>query len=249
MIVYYSMNFAEILFKKPGLAHGACIGLIGGGGKTTLLYRLGYDLAQNHRRVLLTSLTKAGHSPEYPVNFWPLKGAPEIWFQERNPIYVLAKQLGPEKYEGLTTAQLEQLLPHIDVCVAEADGARRHPLKAHNDRDLHLPPCVTHAIILVGAEVVNRPLNEQWVHRPELFQKLWGLPPDERLTPDLIARVMTHPKGYRSRLNPLTTAVYFINQADTFPKEARSLATSLLTYTTDPVFYGSVREVWWKPIQ
>ncbi len=249
MIVYYSMNFGEILFEKPILAHGACIGLIGGGGKTTLLYRLGYDLAQSHRRVLLTSLTKAGHSPEYPIHYWPLSGDPDDWFKERNPIYVLAKQLAPEKYEGLTTAQLEQLLPHLDVCVAEADGARRHPLKAHNDRDLYLPSCITHVIILVGAEVVNRPLNEKWVHRPELFQKLWGLPSDERLTPDIIASVVTHPKGYRSRLNPSTSTVYFINQADVFPEQAKTLASTMLNYTTEPVFYGSVREKWWKLVQ
>jgi len=243
------MNFVEILFEKSRLARRACIGLIGGGGKTSLLYRLGYDLARSHRRVLLTSLTKAGHSPEYPVHYWPLPGNPENWFQERNPVYVLLKQLGPEKYQGLTTAQLEQLLPHVDVCVAEADGARRHPLKAHNDCDLHLPDCVTHVLILVGAEAVNRPLNEKWVHRPELFQKLWGLPPDERLTPNIIARVVTHPKGYRSRLNPNTPTVYFINQADSFPEEARLLATTILTYTPEPVYYGSIHEAWWKPVQ
>lgn len=249
MIVYYLMNFTEILFEKPELARGACLGLIGSGGKTSLLYRLGQDLARSHRRVLLTSLTKAGHSPEFPIHYWPLPNNADEWFQERNPIYVLAKQLGPEKYEGLTTSQLEQLLPHIDVCVAEADGARRHPLKAHNDRDLHLPHCITHVVILVGAKAVDRPLNETWVHRPELFQKLWKLPPEARLTPDVIAKAVTHPKGYRSRLNPNTPTIYFINQADAFPAQARSLATTMLSYTTDPVYYGSIREAWWKGAQ
>lgn len=242
------MDFFNILFDKYENAKNTCIGLIGGGGKTTLLFRLGQELSKNFQRVLLTSITKAGPSPNLPIHLRPLTENHylEKLFDKENPLYLLDAKIGPDKYRGINTPQLAKILSSVDVCVVEADGARSCPLKVHMGEDPILPDFITHAIILIGADAVNTKLNGGKVHRPDQFRKFWHLPKDAKLTPDLIAHIVTHPKGYLSRLNSSVTPVYFINKADLFPSQAVLLSKAVYKQTSFPVYYGSITESWWK---
>lgn len=242
------MHFFSILFDKPELANNARIGLIGGGGKTALLFRLGQELAKHYQRVLLTSITKAGPSPHLPIHLRQLTRHDYIerMFNNENPVYLLEAKIGHEKYEGVQPSHLKQILPAVDVCVMEADGARSCPIKVHRGADPILPNFITHAVIIVGADAVNSKIYDGKVHRPDEFQKFWQLSKDAKLTPDLITHILTHPRGYLSRLNSSASTVYFINKADQFPDQAVLLSKAISRQTSFPVYYGSITESWWK---
>ncbi len=242
------MHFFRILFNKPELAINSRIGLIGGGGKTALLFRLGQELAKHYRRVLLTSITKAGPSPHLPIHLRQLSKHDYIerMFDKENPVYLLEATIGSGKYMGIKPSHLEKILPVVDVCVMEADGARSCPIKVHMGADPILPAFVTHAVIIIGADAVNSKIYDGKVHRPDQFRKFWELSKDAKLTPDLIAHIVTHPRGYLSRLNSSASSIYFINKADEFPDQAVLLSRGVCRQTSFPVYYGSITESWWK---
>lgn len=244
------MNFSHILFKSPEQATGSRIGLLGGGGKTSLLFQLGAELAHFHPKVLMSAITKAGATPKFNLQVAekPLEEQINNWFVHENPLYLLGRKLGPEKYQGLTPNHLKSVLATASVCIFEADGARNRPFKVHTKTDPVLPPWTTHVIIVIGAEVVDSPLNEKTVHRSELFSQRWQLPLESLLTPQIIAGILVQPEGYLSRIKHQVKLVYFINKADEYRKQALQLVKVLKRQTTNPVLFGSVNKGWWEAV-
>ena len=198
----------------------------------------------------MTSITKAGPSNNFPVILTdsPEKISLTRLFKYQNPVYLLHEQIRADKYTGISPAQLESLLPKADVTIFECDGSRNLPLKAHNSGDPVVPDFATHVIIVVGADVVNTKLSDGKVHRPELFRSLWDTQNDPVIDVELITRVLTHKKGYLSKIPDSVEKIYFVNKSDIFPKEAEALALSISRVTSDMVFWGSIHKSWWKAV-
>ncbi len=244
------MNFFHILFRYPEQAIGSRVGLIGGGGKTTLLFQLGTELALHYPKVLITAITKAGPTDRFDIHLAESPAPEQInaLIKNNHPLYLLGRQLSSEKYQGLMLEQLQAALDKDTICFFEADGARNRPVKIHNGTDPILPPWTTHAIIVVGARAVDAPLNEESVHRWELFSRYWGITPGTPLSPHLLARILLQPEGYASRIQHRMKVVYYINQADQHTRGARELAQALKQQTANPVFIGSLHQGWWKAV-
>lgn len=235
-------RFTEMISAEPLDARGARIALLGGGGKTSMLNRLGADYAEVFPRVLLTSLTLSSrdHSSEalYLSEIGEEGLAPH--FATRNPVCVMNRAVNDHKLEGVPEEAAEGLANQADLCVFECDGARNLPLKVHNDRDPMVPAFSTHVIILVGADAVDQTLNSGRIHRPERFAELWGIDPEIPLSVDLIAEVVTTKKGYLAKVPDKLTPVYFVNKADSYPAQADRLADAILRREAGPVFVGSI---------
>jgi len=85
-------------------------------------------------------------------------------------------------------------------------------------------------IAVVGADVLGQPLAAEHVHRPERVSALSGAAPDSFVTPELVARVLTHPEGGRKGVPPGARLVVMINKMDAVadPTPARQAAALLL---------------------
>ncbi len=238
------MNFFNLLYKDAADAHGACIAIFGAGGKTSLLYRIGEELACYYRKVLLTSLTKSGYRENQNAVLLDQieHDKPEALFETMNPVMLMQSVIERKKYIGISEEKLRLFWRQADVCLFECDGARKRSLKIHTDHDPSIPSFTDKAIIVVGADVVNTKLSDGRVHRPELFSAHWNCSPDSVLSVPFITRVVTSEKGYLRKIPPSVDRIYFINKADTFPEKARRLASSIAGTSGRPVFYGSVRK-------
>lgn len=107
----------------------------------------------------------------------------------------------------------------------EADGSRRRPLKAPADHEPPVPAPVDVVVVVAGLSGLGRPLDDSCVHRPGRFAALAGCLPGACLTPDLVARVLTHPDGGLKNVPAGARRVVLLNQADT--PELRALGTDL----------------------
>ncbi|MFH0883610.1 MAG: selenium cofactor biosynthesis protein YqeC [bacterium] len=234
--------FTEMISAQPLEARGACIALLGGGGKTSMLRRLGQEYSEVFPRVLLTSLTLSARDHGSRVLFLSDLGdaglAPH--FVEHNPVCVMNRAINEHKLEGVPEAVVAQLADQADLCVFECDGARNLPLKVHNDRDPVVPDFATHVIILVGADAVDQSLSGGRIHRPERFAEWWGVDPETPLDAAFIAQVVTTRKGYLSKVPERMQPVYFVNKADDYPEQAQRLADAIVRRGIGPVFMGSV---------
>ena len=238
------MNLSKILFQNPDDAQQACVGILGGGGKTTLLHALADELSQSHPNVIISSLTKAGVSTIHPVHFYPEFDSEEG--REKlltiNPLYIMGGIEHEEKLLGISEEELHNLYNVSDVTLFECDGARKRPIKAHQPFDPMIPHYATHAVIVVGAEAVGARVDAKLVHRPELFRETWDVNANFELSPAFIAKVLTSQYGYLQKVPPDTEVTYLVNKVDTYPTQALELAQALSRVSNSPVYYGSIEQ-------
>lgn len=216
-----SGNLASALRIEPGIT-----AIIGSGGKSTLLKTLGLELMRAGGRVLLCTTTRM-----FPVAGVPWDGssrrldaAPwkpgalhvpgctcEACAGMSRGSICQAGVLDPETGKLSSPAEpLDQLAQRFDYVLAEADGSKRLPLKAHAAWEPVIPSGTANIVWIVGASGLDKPINEA-VHRPELFCERCGCEPTDTATPERVAMVLN---AELQMLNLDNTRI-MLNQDDT----------------------------------
>ena len=106
-----------------------------------------------------------------------------------------------------------------DLVLAEADGARLHPLKAPADHEPVIPPETDAVVALAGLDCLGRPVGIA-CHRPERVCALLGVGMDHALTPADVAAVLSHPQGGRKGVGAGMAFRCLLNKADDPAREA-----------------------------
>jgi molybdenum cofactor cytidylyltransferase len=144
----------------------------------------------------------------------------------------------PVKLRGLPPATIDQLTLRVPFAtwLIEADGSRRHLLKAPAAHEPPIPSCATDVIIVASLDAIDRPLDESIVHRADLFAALADAPLDtcptalcsagQPLTPDRIARALLHPHGGLKNIPPLARVSILLTQRD--PSQLHPSAMALI---------------------
>jgi probable selenium-dependent hydroxylase accessory protein YqeC len=239
-------SLRELFSPQHSFQDGACVALLGGGGKSTLQLQLGRMFAEHWKKVLLTSRTRAAASRYEQVVYLedrPGNGIANL-YQDHIPLCVMNRFLNERKLEGVSEEQLQEMVLTADVCVCENDGARNLPIKAHNTMDPIVSDAATHVVILVGADALGATLESGFIHRPELFGDRWNLNPSSPLTAQLIADVVTSEEGYMQKVRNGQLVAYLVNKADRFPDRARELADAIAERSVGHTSFGSIREGW-----
>lgn len=241
-IVTPKENFSRMVLSDGLKVAGYCIAILGGGGKTGLLHRLGDEFSREYDRVLLTSLTHSAYPIARDVVFVDNLPNRDLspYFRRNNPLYIMYSTKDPKKLAGISVAELQEMHQQTGVCLFECDGARNLSLKVHKEHDPPVPVFATHAIIVVGADVVNTSISQGLVHRADLFRSVWNISDDDILDVEFIARVLTTSKGYLAKIPYHTKQIYFVNKADTHPHKAEQLARTIHEESGSPTFYGSI---------
>ena len=110
---------------------------------------------------------------------------------------------------------LDELAQRFDYVLAEADGSKRLPLKAHASWEPVVPAGTANVVWVVGASGFGRPINEA-VHRPELFCERCGCELTDIATPERVAQVL----NAELQMLSLGTARVMLNQVDTLSDPA-----------------------------
>lgn len=216
-----SGNLASTLKIEPGIT-----AIIGSGGKSTLLKMLGLELMRAGERVLLCTTT----------HMFPVAGVPWDGSSRRldavpwkpGALHVLgctceacsglvrgsicqAGVLDPETGKLSSPVEpLDQLAQRFDYVLAEADGSKRLPLKAHAAWEPVIPTATANVVWVVGASGLGKPVAEV-AHRPELFCERCGCEPTDIATPERVAMVL----NAELRMLNLNNARVMLNQVDT----------------------------------
>ena len=195
----------------PFLAEkGHIVSLVGGGGKTTLLYAMAAHCACKGWRVLVTTTT---HILQPTNGLWVQTDAElaALWSTGR---YVVA---GTPAENGKLTAPAEPRLSHwmalADAVFIEADGSKHFPCKAPAAHEPVLLPQSDVVLAVAGLSALGRPLQDV-CFRPEQACRILDAAPETILTPALLARLLCSEQGGRKLVeNRQFYAV--LNQADT----------------------------------
>jgi molybdenum cofactor cytidylyltransferase len=237
--------------------------LVGGGGKTTLMFRLADELAASGRRVITTMTTRIfiGQMMRAPARLVTedeatlLAELPAALDAHRHVIVAGEVIVEQDKVQGVSPALLDRIAdqPAVDAVIVEADGSRRLPFKAPAAHEPVIPASATIVIPLVGLDVLGQPLDAEHVHRPQLVADLTGATLGDPVTPAMIATVLAHPQGGAKDVPPTARLIPFLNKAEDEAAliAAREIARLLLQQPRiDSVLIGAAQgddpvcEVW-----
>ena len=212
------MTLAEAL----GMRWDDVVALVGGGGKTTAMFRLAGELADNGGGAITTTTTRIfgaqialspAHVPAAEATRERVAAALSTYGQ----VLVIGEtDRASGKAEGVSLELFRSLrawFPEVAI-LNEADGSRMRPFKAPAAHEPVIPVETTLVVPLVGADVLGTTLDDDHVHRPELISALSGAALGAPITPEVVARVLAHADGGRKAVPPSARVVVIINKVE-----------------------------------
>jgi probable selenium-dependent hydroxylase accessory protein YqeC len=229
------MKLKEALDIRPG----EVVSLVGGGGKTTLMFALARELASGGHCVVTTTTTKILEPSPSETPLLLLEADEEELMRlflgnvdKYRHITLASGRLTSGKLNGISPEFVVKLagLSQVSYIVVEADGAAHRSLKAPNPTEPVIPFNTSLVIPVVGVDAVGCRLTEKDVFRPEVVSNLLGLPLGEVISPEAIAFLITHHQGIIKGSPERARIVPFINKVDLDKalSKARELADKIL---------------------
>ena len=219
-------SFIEALqLSKKGV-----ISLMGAGGKTSLMFLLAKKLSQSKNRVLTTTTTKifmpeSDLSPDTIVE----DDVDELIQKARTNAKQFRHFSAGRKYDplsgklkGFEPETVDQLWQTkiFDWIIVEADGAKQKPLKASNLNEPVIPKDTTHLILVTGLDAVGKTLDDNCVHRPQLFSDNTGLGMGKNIDVQSIASSIGFEIKKAKDLCSSSLNFILLNKADTSSRKA-----------------------------
>ena len=189
-----------------GVRERECVAIVGGGGKTTIMYRLAAEAAARDRRAVVGGTTRftpprLGPTPPLVIidEAADPTGTVTTALRDHRVVICATGRGDKGRWLPLSPAQADALAatPEIGLLALEADGSRNRPFKAPGEAEPVIPASATLVLVVVGLDVIGRPLNEAWVHRPERVADLAAVSSGEPVTAACVARVLLHAAGGR----------------------------------------------------
>ena len=204
------------------MASDESVAIVGGGGKTSAMFRLAREVVQGGGRAITTTTTRifAAQIVLAPAHIAAAEATPEriaaALAAHRTVLVIGPTDLSTGKAEGVTPqlfGQMREWFP--GACLLnEADGSRMRPFKAPAAHEPVIPSETTLVVPVVGADVFGQPLDDDRVHRPELISALTGAPLGTPVTPEIVASVLAHPQGGRKAVPGGARVVVIINKVE-----------------------------------
>ncbi len=214
------MREGMTLAAALAIERGAVISFVGGGGKTSSMFRLAAELSSAGFRVLTSTTT---HISEEQARIPP---ASILWdeihlLKDRLDQYGHCLLAGPPDGKGRILGASPELIhalharKDIDAILIEADGSRSLPFKAPGAHEPVVPQETTILIPIAGLNALGQPLDEAHAHRSETIASLVQQPIGTPITARTIAHILSHPSGGAKQLPSGARLVPLLNRADT----------------------------------
>ncbi|MCE5262307.1 MAG: putative selenium-dependent hydroxylase accessory protein YqeC [Deltaproteobacteria bacterium] len=215
------------------------ISLVGGGGKTALMYALGRELSARGG-VIVTTTTRIREPEPAPIRLqflsedllqvgnWVAENA-----DRKVALLVARRRLPGGKLEGIPPGWVDMLSrrEEVSTIVVEADGSAGRPLKAPREGEPVIPQSSTLLVPVMGIDGMGRPLDEAWVFRSAIAARLLDLPPGSTVTEEAAARLM---RALLKDAPPGSRVVPVINKIDLPGGREKALRLARYLLSMDP---------------
>jgi probable selenium-dependent hydroxylase accessory protein YqeC len=210
------------------------VALVGGGGKTTTMFRLAREAVERGGLAITTTTTRIfaaqialapAHVPAAEATRARVSAALDA---ERHVLVVGDTDPSTGKADGVSLELFGRLRAWFPTAclLNEADGSRMRPFKAPAGHEPVIPAETTLVVPVVGADVFGKTLDAASVHRPELVSALSGAPTGAPITPEVVARVLAHPDGGLKGVPAGARVIVAINKVERLPDRALARETA-----------------------
>ncbi|WP_443932671.1 selenium cofactor biosynthesis protein YqeC [Phascolarctobacterium succinatutens] len=195
-------------FFTDGKKHTIC--LVGGGGKTTVMYELAAAWAACGRKVLVLTSTHI-LCPADGSFAADAAAVHNLWQQGRYAV-IGTTELSTGKLTVPPQDLYEALQLQADVILCEADGSRHHPCKVPAEHEPVLLPDSDIVLAVAGMDALGNSL-QQACQRPQLAAALLGCSAEKIIDAQMLAALLLSEQG--SRKNVGARAYYIVlNKCD-----------------------------------
>ncbi|APE96244.1 selenium cofactor biosynthesis protein YqeC [Halodesulfurarchaeum formicicum] len=217
------MDFVTDLGLDDGLT-----AVVGAGGKKSTIYTVADELD----RAVVTTTVRIPFFDEHVATVLetdrPRDALESVtdWPVGLVPGYEENRYLGyePHVVDTITESQAPEAI------LVKADGARNRDFKAPGENEPRIPETADRVLGIASVAAVGKPLDEEWVHRPERVAALTGLEPGDPIGVEDMATVLSSPRGTEKGVPESATFLPVLNKVDddTDLETAREIADRVL---------------------
>jgi probable selenium-dependent hydroxylase accessory protein YqeC len=195
-------------FFTDGKKHNICI--VGGGGKTTVMYELAAAWAACGCKVLVLTSTHILQPAD--GSFAADAAAVHNLWQQRRYAVIGTPELASGKLTAPPQDLYEALQLQADVILCEADGSNHHPCKAPAAHEPVLLPDSDIVLAVVGMDALGCPLA-QACQRPQPAAAFLGCSLDSVIDEQMLAALLLSEQGARKNVGKRTYYIV-LNKCD-----------------------------------
>lgn len=235
----YSESFLELLKIDVDKYH--VIAVVGGGGKTSLIYRLNEELLAMGKKVIITTTTHMAYEPFRPFVYGGDLKETACLLEQYGYVVAAEREEGSGKIKALPAERLALLKAHCDVLLIEADGARQMPLKVPESWEPAIPSIAELVISVVGLDCLGKPISET-THRVERTAEFLKKGLDAPVTTEDVIKIASSICGLFKNVEDRVYRVY-LNKSDVLSENepAEEILRGLERQNTVAA-YGSLKE-------
>lgn len=182
-------------FFSDGKKHTIC--LVGGGGKTTVMYEMAVAWAACGRKVLVLTSTHI-LCPADGSFAADVPAVQNLWQQGRYAV-IGTPEFATGKLTLPPQSVYEALQLQADVILCEADGSRHHPCKVPAEYEPVLLPDSDIVLAVAGMDALGNSL-QQACQRPQLAAELLGCGAEKILDAQMLTVLLLSEQGARKNV-------------------------------------------------
>ena len=227
------------------------ITLVGGGGKTSIMYALADMLAKKKKKVIITTTTKIFVPSPNRIGLLIISEEADLMKEledssEDCGVLAIGTGIFGNKLGSVSPEFVDELSDrHLaDYIIIEADGAARKPFKAPKKYEPVIPLSSTLVLAIVGLDALGKELKLENVHRVEEISALTGLKEGAVINEDVIATVLVNSNGGRKNVPGSARWLPVINKVDDLNDllQAEKIAKALFKKGEQEVIFSSVHD-------
>jgi probable selenium-dependent hydroxylase accessory protein YqeC len=194
-----------------GISSGDVAAFVGAGGKSGAILAVSGGLTEEGMKVLVAPTTKMLSSEADSIgplvtseDAGDLRAKTERALSEAPAVVVGSGMLSKNRVGGVDPEWVADLASLADVVLVEADGSRRRPIKGTAVHEPAIPDAATLVVAVGNVHALGTPVDEEHVHRPEIFSDLTGIGQGQSITPRAFAIALSQgslarvPQGART---------------------------------------------------
>ena len=228
-------NMSLNLIKALRMEFPSSIAFVGAGGKTTALFQVARTMITETAitTVIVTATSHLGvwQIPMADTHLVANSASSLEENQHRlHGIVLITGELDGDRTVPINDETLNWLHHYSHVnsipLLIEADGSRQKSLKGWSANEPPIPSFVDQVVQVVGLTGLQQSLNDNHIHRPEIFSELSRLSMGESITTESLITVLKHPQGGLKNIPTQARRIVLLNQADT--SELQAIAYGLV---------------------
>lgn len=206
------------------------ISIVGGGGKTTVMFHLAKELKALGKKVLISTTTAIWFpSPKNWDHLYLLKDRNKIDISKiaGSSITIIGNKVSQEgKLLGVNKKIIDEIFEEniFDFIIIEADGSKRKPIKAPAEHEPVIPDKTSILVGVIGLDSLGKNINDENVHRSEIFAKVTESNLEDSIDENTIHKLISNNNGLFKEAPCNSDRYLLLNKADDKQRETKALS-------------------------